>query len=247
MKIQIVSDLHKEFGSGEFTCDHVIGDVLVLAGDTHVIPAKMASCLKNLGDVPKIMVLGNHEFYGNDFFRAEDVYRDEAALGTCNGYVLEMDSLILDGTKFIGATLWTDYAEGMHLDACMSLMSDFRCIKVKCSELTGDDIVARNKKTIEWMDKELALPFEGPKVIITHHAPSYRSCAPKYAGERTNGGYFNKLDWLIEKHQPTMWIHGHTHESCDYLIGRTRIVCNPYGYYKHETNPKFKNNLISEV
>ena len=254
MKLQIVSDLHKEFGDGAFTDTHVKGDVLVMAGDTHVIPSMTLRCARKLSTiVPKVLVLGNHEFYGRDFNRAISEYKSHVLLGACNGYVLECDTLDLCGVRFYGATLWTDFADGMHLEAAMSGISDFKNITDKYRPITGDDFVARHKSTVNWLDEELEKDskgkkkWKGPRVVVTHHAPSFLSCSPKFAGNKLNGAYFSNLDWLIEKHQPDLWIHGHTHESCDYRIGKTRVICNPFGYAGHEENPKFNRELIVEL
>ena len=46
-------------------------------------------------------------------------------------------------------------------------------------------------------------------------------------------------DFILE-HQPRLWIHGHTHESFDYEIGKTRVVCNPRGYASTEENKEFR-------
>ena len=51
------------------------------------------------------------------------------------------------------------------------------------------------------------------------------------------------LQWIFDQkleHQPRLWIHGHTHESFDYQIGKTRVVCNPRGYASIEENHCFR-------
>ncbi len=32
-----------------------------------------------------------------------------------------------------------------------------------------------------------------------------------------------------------LWTHGHTHEDFDYMIGTTRVFCNPRGYINYES------------
>ena len=44
-----------------------------------------------------------------------------------------------------------------------------------------------------------------------------------------------------------LWIHGHTHESFDYEIGKTRVICNPRGYAPIEINKEFKPDFNVEV
>ena len=43
---------------------------------------------------------------------------------------------------------------------------------------------------------------------------------------------FNSLDMtdIIKKHQPDLWVYGHTHECDDQTIGKTRIISNQLGY-----------------
>ena len=67
-------------------------------------------------------------------------------------------------------------------------------------------------------------------------APSRMSTHEKYAGQDLmNGGYSSSLDEFILNHpQIKLWTHGHTHEDFDYMIGSTRIVCNPRGYVDYE-------------
>ena len=49
----------------------------------------------------------------------------------------------------------------------------------------------------------------------------------------------NMEDFILE-HQPRLWVHGHTHESFDYRIGKTRVVFNPRGYASIEENKGFR-------
>jgi hypothetical protein len=51
-----------------------------------------------------------------------------------------------------------------------------------------------------------------------------------------NGGYHSDLSELILSNpQIKLWTHGHTHELFDYMIGSTRVVCNPRGYHSYES------------
>jgi Icc-related predicted phosphoesterase len=75
-------------------------------------------------------------------------------------------------------------------------------------------------------------------VVVGHHAPSKQSTHPRYATAREmNGGYSSDLDAFILAHpEIALWVHGHTHEKFDYMIGNTHIACNPRGYIGHERN-----------
>jgi hypothetical protein len=52
---------------------------------------------------------------------------------------------------------------------------------------------------------------------------------------------------VIADARPALWVHGHTHDSLDYRIGDTRIICNPFGYLHHEENPKFQRDLVVDM
>lgn len=94
---------------------------------------------------------------------------------------------------------------------------------------------------------ELRRPFDGATVLVTHHLPSYRSVAPNFGGHPLNPCYASNLDGLIERYKPALWIHGHTHMSCDYQLGATRVVCNPRGYVNHNLNVDFKAGLVLRI
>jgi len=75
-------------------------------------------------------------------------------------------------------------------------------------------------------------------VVVGHHAPSKASTHPRYVNETImNGGYSSDLsEFILDHPQIKLWTHGHTHENFDYLIGSTRIVCNPRGYINYEAS-----------
>ena len=63
-----------------------------------------------------------------------------------------------------------------------------------------------------------------------------------------NGGYSSSLDEFIMDHpQIKLWTHGHTHEPFDYMVGETRIVCNPRGYIGYEQRANDFKLLTVEV
>ena len=105
---------------------------------------------------------------------------------------------------------------------------------------------------MEWLEACFARPHPGPTVGITHFAPSLRSVAPQFAGSPVNACFVSDLDAHILRWQPALWLHGHTHDSFDYRIGSTRIVCNPRGYARRTTpdgpleleNARFNPGLV---
>jgi Icc-related predicted phosphoesterase len=108
-------------------------------------------------------------------------------------------------------------------------------------------VAYRHRGSLAWLRKELETPFSGPTVVITHHAPSMRSNPLRFAGSPISGAFYTHLDDLIEETQPVLWIHGHMHNSSDYRIGKTRVVCNPYGIAWEDINPEWNPEVIVEV
>jgi predicted phosphodiesterase len=111
---------------------------------------------------------------------------------------------------------------------------------------TPDDALRRHKRELAWLEARLKEPFLGPTVVITHHSPSPRSVPDRFRDDPLSPAFSSNLEWLIEKYQPDLWVHGHTHDSFDYNIGKTRIVCNPAGY-QHEPNIEFQWDLVIEI
>jgi hypothetical protein len=109
--------------------------------------------------------------------------------------------------------------------------------KEEPSRFTPEDAVEENKKCFEFIKFVVSEAKEGEKVIVVgHHTPSHQSCHPRYKDDQImNGGYHNNYeDYIMDHPQIALWTHGHTHERYDYMIGETRIICNPRGYVGHE-------------
>lgn len=98
------------------------------------------------------------------------------------------------------------------------------------------DAAAIHKETLEYISRVVKDKFDQKFVVVGHHAPSKLSTHPRYKSEYTmNGGYSSDLsEFIIDHPQIKLWTHGHTHDPYDYMIGTTRIVCNPRGYIGYE-------------
>jgi Icc-related predicted phosphoesterase len=250
MKLAILSDLHLEFFRGQalpkFPTD---ADVVILAGDIH-LGARGVDWAGMEFRQRVIMTMGNHEAYDQDLAETIRGMRD-AAVDT-NVRVLENDIVEIGGVRFIGCTLWTDFAlwGPASIDEAFEyadkLMTDYRLIRVGQRPLRAADTRTIHLASRKWLEDALAKPHDGPTVVVTHHLPSKRSVAEKFLVNQEDSwlsaAFASSLDELIERFQPEIWVHGHTHESCDYKIGKTRVVCNPRGY-RHEMNPQFDPNL----
>lgn len=247
MKIQFASDIHMEFGGSPLRRPHVVGEVLILAGDIAESPTHLAERLPHLlpPGLPVIFVLGNHEFFTQEWEKGVEEYRK--VLAPLNVHVLEEEAIVLDGIRFLGCTLWTDFFNGAQGLASEQVMPDFCNIWNGSSELTWPDVAKRFRRSRTWIESEMVRPHEGPTVVVTHHAPSSRSNAPQFAGSPISGAFYSNLEGLIEKTQPALWVHGHMHTSSDYRIGKTRVVCNPYGIGGEAVNPDWNPTATVEV
>ena len=232
MKIQPLADIHIEMTP----CDiPVMGDVIVLAGDIGVGVEGVRWAKKQFDGVPTVYVAGNHTYYGQLFPDTLSTLRTEAA--GSNVHILENDALILDGVRFLGATLWTDFClEGVARQELAMLtakrgMNDFRLIRKASGELlTPRDMAEVHTESLNWLRSQLAEPFDGKTVVVTHHAPCVMSSAPEYRGSDLAPAFSSNLESLILEFSPALWISGHTHYSCDYHIGTTRMISNQRGY-----------------
>ena len=183
-----------------------------------------------------VYVMGNHEFYHGRFYDSIQHMRDECAKFP-NIYLLEDDTKVIDDVTFIGATLWTDMNKGdpLTMHAIEGMMNDFRIIrndKRSFAAMSARDVVSRHARTLQYFRSVLAEQHDRKFVVVGHHSPSFKSVHESYSTEYLmNGGYHSDLSQFILDHpQIKLWTHGHTHHPFDYMIGETRIVCNPRGY-----------------
>ncbi len=254
MKLHILSDLH--LGMQGLPHPQTDADLVILAGDI-ARPAAAIDWAKGFGK-PVLFVAGNHEFYGSSLSATRQALRDLSA--GSNVTVLDDEAAAVGGVRFLGSTLWTDYGLETQPDRqaaaraeAMRFMYDFSRIKTDDSAeaplFTPEESARQFLRHSRWLAERLAEPFGGPTVVVTHHAPSKRSIHPRFADSLINGGFVSDADWLIGDHGPALWVHGHTHDSFDYRVGTTRVVCNPRGYVKNGVleNAAFDPGFVVEV
>lgn len=183
-----------------------------------------------------VYVAGNHEFYHGRWKQSLDHLREECAKFT-NVYFLERDVKVIDDVTFIGATLWTDCNKGdpLTLHSLSDMMNDFRVIRNDehgYTKLRPSHTMYRHQQTVAYLKSVLPDMKDRKIVFVGHHAPTYQSTHEKYKSDTLmNGGYRSDLSELILDHpEIVLWTHGHTHDPFDYMVGTTRIVCNPRGY-----------------
>jgi predicted phosphodiesterase len=253
MKLNILSDLHLSLGALAIPKNNA--NVVILAGDI-ARPREAVSWSQGFAR-PVLYVPGNHEFYGGSIDGTVDELK-RLCIGT-DVHVLDNDEVIIGGVRFLGTTLWTDFmlfGDGEKRSAAVQealrFMRDFSKIRVGKSPgtlFTPAGSAALFRVHAEWLDSRLGEPYAGPTVVITHHAPSPKSIHPDFADSILNACFVSEAEHLVDGRRAHLWIHGHTHNSFDYLLNGTRVVCNPRGYAKHgvNENPRFDPNFVIDI
>lgn len=232
MRIRALSDLHHEHFGGRRELPEVEADVVVLAGDIHEHLQGLHWAREAFPDTPLVYVCGNHEFYHSDLPELTQAMRNLAR--ALDIHFLDNDAAIIDGVRFLGATLWTDFhlygEDGLAqtLERARRLMPDFSCIDYFTQPYTPELSQQLFQASRDWLAARLAESFAGPTVVVSHHAPSARSIPPQYVGDSLSPAFASDLEALVA--QCDLWIHGHVHDAVDYRIGRARVVANPGGY-----------------
>lgn len=268
MKIRVLSDLHLEYHEPE-VIPHAQADLIVLAGDIHNHAAGPRWAAETFdGTVPVVYVPGNHEYYDGEFGALEAAMRDAAA-SVDNVHVLNNATLVDPAGEWrvLGTTLWTDFtlygddadSLAMTIAAAERVMLDFRGLiqvtwpherTATARNFTPADSLALHVRARAWLENELAKPFTGKTIVVTHHAPHRLSLAPRYADDRVSAGFVNHLPELVRE-PVALWIHGHTHSAFDYTVNGARVVCNPRGYLDLRTgeleNPQFTWDKVVDI
>lgn len=265
MKLHIASDLHLEFLRQDHPGFPIIdretdADVLVLAGDIDL--RNYAEGTFGNWPVPVVAVAGNHEFYGSEYHevRREMRQRESRAWSYLECETVEHVGRDADHVRFLGCTLWTDYAlygaAPAAMDVARRMMRDHSVIQWQGRRFTPDDALELHKESVAWLEAQLAQPFSGKTVVVTHHGPHVESVHPKYGAMALNAAFSSDLTHLLSGEKVSLWIHGHTHSSRDYVVNGARVVCNPCGYPSSARtsvenmrfeNAEFNRGLVVEI
>ncbi len=244
MKIQYMSDLHLEFGGiKNFKKFEVIGDVILIAGDTDSNMKLIEPFIhSHIPNTPVVITLGNHEFYTGIPYNNDTITNFKNHLAsTFRGrvHLLEQETIKIDGIKFVGCVGWTD---GSHMKwwPWMNYINDLTYIKGFKEANGGQDW---GKQSYKFLMKEV----DNKSVVITHNSPLLNSCREEWKISPINVFFSNNWEKLIMDKNPLLWVHGHTHDSYNYTLPNgTQIVCNPRGYYPNNINIEFNpNNTVN--
>lgn len=263
MKLRICSDLHLEgyeyhdpASYRDYNTRMIIPyaetdkeSVLVIAGDICYISYAKRHW-RFFDDLSKrflavVIIAGNHEYWYGTY--SPNKYKEFFSEWS-NIHFLENDFVKIDDVVFWGMTLWTNLSNPIDEMVAQRGMVDYR--KTMLENGTTMTASFTNFKHVEsvWQFKEFLKAKNNEKlVVVTHHGPSFNSCSPKYKHSALNCAFYSNLDDLVAYSDAVVWIHGHTHDSHDYSIGNTRIICNPLGYNLGEENENYNPALVVEV
>jgi predicted phosphodiesterase len=267
VKIQLLSDLHLECQPHWRARAAPLADLTVLAGD--IGSYQSGSLLEDpdfgLGQfsarcgwpTPAIFVPGNHEYDRLDFANAHQRLHE-----SCNRLgIIWLEREVLTGpwtdrqgrgVRFLGTTLWSDFdALGNTETARQRAYRAANYYLTKTGTLlAGEPLLAPQIRQLalqcqSWLREQLAKPFDGSTVVITHFAPCLRSADPRYGMAAGTAGFCNQLHDLLEQAQ--LWLHGHLHAPSDYVERGCRVVANPLGYARKNEQSAFRPEYAIEL
>ena len=263
MKFIVFSDTHD---SVDFI-NNITGDkdaILLIPGDIGEVRRfnKYRNMIEVLSSKFKevLLVPGNHEYYGSNITKTHRKLK-ELDDSIQNFHFLQNDFRMFDDVLILGGTLWTDYDGGNPLTKLQASlgMNDYKCIRHGSPteywhhRITPEEIEFFHYETKTFLqktvDKQREICHNVKTVVMTHHAPSFNSVDPTYINDHLNGCYCSNMDYFVDSVGAKVWVHGHIHSSHDYMLGDTRIICNPRGYAfgKQHENSKFSSTLNFEV
>ena len=244
MEILLASDIHINHNKHPVNSilSEVPRDLTIILGDVSTTLntfylEKFITYLLDISDV--IFILGNHEHHSADFYETPVIVQrifDNLNLKCKHiAVLLHNDEIVYNDVRFIGTTLWSG-TDLYNKHVVKHLKKRMRFYKSKSVNLSAYDLFIEYCTCLKYLLNSLKNPYDGKTVVLTHHAPSMQSISPDFKEcSHVNSVYASDLDNIMHSDiAPDYWFHGHVHNSMDYMINNTRIVCNPYGYTKTE-------------
>ncbi|WP_414039748.1 metallophosphoesterase [Acidithiobacillus sp. M4-SHS-6] len=261
--LRLLSDIHVDVNPpatvrlASLTTDP--DSILVLAGDFGT-PKKLADWLKMVAPpFPHIVaVLGNHDYWGFSVERAPEKWREGLARHVPEDLMarftlLERQSVDIGNIRFFGTTLWSDFDGGdpCVMRAARETMQDHK--RIRCHggarRFAPQDALSMHLASKTWLETAVAEPWDGSKVVITHHAPAWNSLYPSFRKDDLSGAYASHLEESVAHYGDQgvqLWMHGHIHHVVDYRIGKVRVLSNPFGYPREGTGVQLEQVIELE-
>ncbi|MHB1665875.1 metallophosphoesterase [Thiomonas sp.] len=234
--------------------------VLALPGDFGT-PKTMADWLNlHARTFPYILlVLGNHDHWGFSRERAVAKWQEGLAKHLTGEFLarivlLENEWVDLAGVRFFGTTLWSDFshADPAVLQAARLDLQDYKRIRTAggTQRFQPRHAVIAHDQAIAWLQKAIAEPFAGPKIVLTHFAPSRKSLPASWADDPLGGAYANSMEALLRvfgEQGVRRWLHGHIHTAAEYRIGQIRVSSNPFGYPGEQGATGYRPDRVEDL
>lgn len=244
MTFQYASDLHLEFPENRAYLKtrpiEPVADVLLLAGD--IVPFREIDRHNSFFDYlsghfeKTYWVPGNHEYYRSDLADKSGTFNEAIRH---NLFLVNNQSLIVEDTKFIFSSLWSNIS-AENADSIQNQLNDFKVISYKNNPLKFTDYNDYHKESLHFLERELSLGKHPKKVVVTHHVPTFRNYPLEYLNSPLNEAFAAELESLIEKTQPAFWIFGHHHRNIpNFKIGETELCTNQLGYVAYNEHLGF--------
>lgn len=271
MKIQSISDLHLEFDP-YFLPENNGSDILLLNGDIcvakrlgvsidspyHFVSEKSEVFFKHCSEHwdHVFYIPGNHEYYHGNINKTPDILLNYLEKYP-NIHFLDNGCYILNNTLIIGSTLWTDCNKRnpLVMNVIRQSLNDFVLITIDDKgvyhKFNTTNMVQIHSLGLTYIQNTINTYGNDVDniIVMSHHAPSELSINEKYKTDRDyylNFGFFSDLStFILDNPKITLWAHGHMHDNCDYMLGSTRIICNPKGY--NDQNKLFDANKIIQI
>ena len=250
MRLHVLSDLHLEHSP--FEPAEVDAELVILAGDVAPGLAGVEWAKDAFGGRPVLYVSGNHEFYGHSLPRLTH----ELKLATAGSHVsvLERDELVIDGVRFLGCSLWSDFDfagrenRENSMRVCERVVNDYKQIRLSDPErsLLAEDTRRLHLASRAWLAERLAQPHAGPTVVVTHHSPVVREPPANPVLAAIAGAFASDLTELMGGDVVDLWVFGHIHRAIDMEVKGTRVLANQRGY-PHEPVAGFDPQLVIEL
>lgn len=247
-RLWVLSDLHLETVPypDAFASTPPDFDVLVCAGNVlRADPERGFRVLRRLArQKPVVCVLGNHDHWNGVLNQRLPAARKAAK--ACGVELLQGDSVTLMDCRFVGTTLWTNYALAGYTvkpddETGESIAVD---TETGTGKLTIGAAIKQHQVELERL-AELIDQHTGPEplVVVTHHAPHPECVRPEDRGTLIAGNSASDLSVLLDTGRVDVWVHGHVHHSVNMALpSGTVIRCNPAG--TRFKNPEFEDALV---
>jgi DNA repair exonuclease SbcCD nuclease subunit len=257
MLVGIVSDVHLEIARGNLVIPEC--DLLILAGDiinarnslhkknyAQKLTKRYAKFFENCQESAKntVIIAGNHEHYGSVLSQTSEHLNDILSVYH-SIHFLNNQCITIDDLDIFGCTLWTDMkqCDPLVMQSIYNGMNDYHCIyktppEYVLTNIFPEDILKENKYSKQKINEFLSKKRTNNTIIVSHHAPTWACIDHEHSIDMLSYAYANTDldDMILDEDGPDYWIHGHTHQTLDFMHGeKTRIICNARGYHGYES------------